>query len=295
MNGYVKIWRKEQDSEIWGQSPELYKFWHWILLNVDRHDATLRHSSGQIIHALKMPTIDHQQKVKKMLTWLENNGMISVSLYGSGRKRGYQIVVNNWDRYQENGRDGNVTGNGRETDGESIEKINTYDVSRDGKRTGNGRERDGGKHYRQEERSTLSPLPPTKSERGEEGFQKASVVHAADYNPLALSNSQLLDPLPDFDHDALMEFYRAEKETHNRRYDDATVHRAIYALHCDPTMDQRLGMTELRSIIAEWMRSGYPFKPNQLWHPNPRFGNAPYWEVNLELGQRRQSSPTHQS
>ena len=100
VNGFIKIWRKEQASEIWDQPPELYKLWHWILLNVNYKTATIEHTSTQIAKALRLPELPDKDQIRKGLKWLETRDMIELDLYGKGGQRGYRITVKNWAEYQ---------------------------------------------------------------------------------------------------------------------------------------------------------------------------------------------------
>ena len=156
MNGFIKIWRKEQASEIWDQPPELYKLWHWILLNVNYETGIVERTSAQIMRALKMPAVDHRNQLRRLIKWLEGHSMITAEVYGSGMQRGYRITVLNWEKYQAQECDENVTRNVRERDEQSIVKEHTYGMARDENVTRNVRERDSSQEGRRKKEENYS-------------------------------------------------------------------------------------------------------------------------------------------
>jgi hypothetical protein len=83
---------------------------------VNYETGIVERTSAQIMRALKMPAVDHRNQLRRLIKWLEGHSMITAEVYGSGMQRGYRITVLNWEKYQAQECDENVTRNVRERD-----------------------------------------------------------------------------------------------------------------------------------------------------------------------------------
>ena len=113
--GYVKIFRKETDSDIWLMPPIYHRVWHWLLLNV-QFEMYLFPTSQRIgIYVLpgqKLTSIrkiaegvqwsewgkekaPNTKTINQVLDWLESNEMIQVA----SNSKGTLITVVNWHSY----------------------------------------------------------------------------------------------------------------------------------------------------------------------------------------------------
>lgn len=116
-----------------------------------------------------------------------------------------------------------------------------------------------------------------------------TIVSRDHSTPLNLTDPELLPALPDHDLDALMAAYARGKERHRRRHLlDVQVRRALEVLARDPGITPQLRQDQMLALVGQWMESGIPRHPHQLWHLNAKFDGNPQWECCLIMAERRQ-------
>ncbi len=238
VNGYIKLWRKEQASEIWDQSPERYKLWHWILLNVNYKTATIERTSTQIVHALQFGRKVHQQTVRDSLVWLEDRGMITLETYGASRSRGYRIQVKNWVKYQGELLDESLTGNGRELDGKIADNTDTYTPSVDVSLTGSRRELDSSQEERRKKEQGIAHIA-----------REDQVVHSV--HPV-----EDFTPDPTFSPNALLSQWRTDGLPLPRSIHELEQENGLRRLHHDPPHWSTEEIRQALQILRDDFRSG---------------------------------------
>jgi hypothetical protein len=103
--GWVKQWRKEIDSVIWGAPPLYYKIWRWVLMSADKRTGTLEKSYSQIAKAVEYKenrriVIPHKMSIKRALEWMESQKMLVTTCDGQLVMDIKKISICNWDTYQ---------------------------------------------------------------------------------------------------------------------------------------------------------------------------------------------------
>ena len=312
--GWIKQWRKEQDSAIWDKPPLFYKVWRWILLNADR-EGNLRRSLRGIAHEVAWTEnnavrIPHARTLKNILEFLVENGMIAIRSRGAGNTQYQEISVCNWKTYQSaetQARNTNeIAGNtectqARNTNTEGISSQETHFYVQGTQEAGNTE----CTQARNTECSQYKNVQEVVQEIQEKNRASVELVrtkprarvatpmptsHGSDKlstNPITLSEEDLLPPASNFDEVACFQHYLAEKQKYHRtRFLDAEVRHAIRVLHGDPTIEPRLGTEEIKLILTNWMEFGRPLKPYQLFEEHSKLG-VPNWEACLDFARRR--------
>lgn len=119
MQGYIKDHRKELNSDIWLMPPLYHRVWQWLKYQVNHNDAEIPMSDGTKLLIRKGQHLSSVRKISKgvswyergilhepnlktitrILTWLVNNQMITVSR-GLKNRQYTLITVLNWETYQ---------------------------------------------------------------------------------------------------------------------------------------------------------------------------------------------------
>jgi hypothetical protein len=111
--GWIQLWRKIRDSEIWEQEPWRFKTWIWMILEANHSKITRfgwKLKRGQLYvnriedlckivrwkkgFVYKMPTVE---AMKQFWRWLRKKGMVDTKK----TTRGTIITILNYDKYQD--------------------------------------------------------------------------------------------------------------------------------------------------------------------------------------------------
>ena len=106
--GYIKIYRKIEDSAIWNEKPyDRLHAWMWILLHANYKDVAINYKGktitiqrGQLVTSydkLAEAWGWSRNKVIRFTTWLTTEGMIAKNGYANGTT----ITVENYAFYQD--------------------------------------------------------------------------------------------------------------------------------------------------------------------------------------------------
>lgn len=113
--GWVKLWRKTLDSEIWRMPPLYIKVWSWLLVSVDRSTGVLpSYSLSTIADKVSWSeengriVVPSKSYIFKILHWLEGQNALKITK--NGQKTVLTIV--NWDIYNNSN---NIPVNGQKT------------------------------------------------------------------------------------------------------------------------------------------------------------------------------------
>ena len=103
--GYIKLWRKTLESDIWDMPPLYFKIWSWLLLQVDWNTGTMTVTLDHIADRNQwvennQPKVPHRKAISRILHWMEEQGMVNLELCGAGNRKYSKISVCNWDSYQ---------------------------------------------------------------------------------------------------------------------------------------------------------------------------------------------------
>ena len=113
--GYIKSWRKELDSAVWHMPPLYHRVWFWLrsncnfeatciptprrfgiwLLPGQRLTSNQQIAQGVSWHENGTEHTPHKQTISRILTWLEHNNMITVTV----GHHGTLIFITNWNSY----------------------------------------------------------------------------------------------------------------------------------------------------------------------------------------------------
>jgi hypothetical protein len=119
MQGYIKDHRKELNSDIWLMPPLYHRVWQWLKYQVNHNDAEipmtdgtkLRIRKGQHLTSVRkiargvswyergVLTEPNLKTITRILTWLVNNQMITISR-GLKNRQYTLITILNWEAYQ---------------------------------------------------------------------------------------------------------------------------------------------------------------------------------------------------
>lgn len=149
MQGYIKDYRKEVESDIWMMPPLYHRVWQYLKYIVNHDDAEIPMRDGtffKIKKGQKLTSVrqiaqgvgyyeglkwkePNPKTISKILEWLEKQEMIKVER-GKGNRQYTLITLLNWETYQSK----NDKGNRKETvDGEGRKQsvdINNNDKER---------------------------------------------------------------------------------------------------------------------------------------------------------------------
>lgn len=103
--GWIKDWRKTEDSLIWSMPPLHYKVWKWILYKADHKTGVLKTSIQRIAEGVEWeeygcPRTPNKKTISRILDWLQDENMVSRESNGKGNATYTSITVINWDTYQ---------------------------------------------------------------------------------------------------------------------------------------------------------------------------------------------------
>lgn len=155
MQGFIKDYRKELQSDIWLMPPLYHRVWQYLKYQVNHESSEIPMKDGSKFRIEKGQHLTSVRAIAKGVGWYENmvfkepnpktitvildwlvqNGMIEISR-GKGNRQYTLITLLNWEKYQSKDDDGNskVTRNGEgrkhETD---INKNNKNDLKNDKK------------------------------------------------------------------------------------------------------------------------------------------------------------------
>jgi len=104
-SGWVKQWRKEQDSAIWRMPPHYYKIWSWLKMNVEYTTGTLTTTTSHIADQISWADRNREvilarSSVRRVLQWLKEEGMVLLKVLGGRNAQYYEITLCNWGTYQ---------------------------------------------------------------------------------------------------------------------------------------------------------------------------------------------------
>ena len=278
------MWRKEQASEIWEQSPERYKLWHWILLNVNYKTATVERTSTQMAKALRLPELPAKDQIRKSLKWLESRGMIAIETYGRGMERGYRITVENWQEYQSDDRTENAPRTHRERTEQDIDNTDTCSTDRTENAPRTHRERTSS----QEERSKNKEVqpPPTPQQNGVAANGSNVIVSKdSDIKPWTCSEDYLSPAGTSFAltvGDAVKRLWEVKDKNTNHQITCAKheIEHLLTRLHRWP--ESRMRLDDAEAAVGHWLRKGKaPRYPHQLWDMSRQ--GVEYFQLHLDL------------
>lgn len=103
--GWVKLWRKSLDSEIWDMPPVYLKVWTWLLLNCDKETGTIQRSAPQIADAVQWVEnnrveLPDKVTVNRILHWFAEKGMLVTCQVPGLSRRQWHISICQWETYQ---------------------------------------------------------------------------------------------------------------------------------------------------------------------------------------------------
>lgn len=130
MDGWIKDYRKELDSDIWLMPPLYHRVWQYLkyMANHDDREIPARDGTkflvkrGQHLTSLRQIAQGvgwyegrawkepNPKTISTILSWLEKNNMITINR-GRGNREYTLITLTNYSVYQDSGTEG-VTGNG---------------------------------------------------------------------------------------------------------------------------------------------------------------------------------------
>lgn len=126
MQGYIKDYRKELDSDIWLMPPLYHRVWQWLKYSVNHTEKKIPMVDGSKLTVRKGQRLTSIRNVARevgwyergrkkepnpktistVLKWLETQNMISVDR-GKGNSQYTLITLINWDLYQSNDEESN--------------------------------------------------------------------------------------------------------------------------------------------------------------------------------------------
>lgn len=144
MQGYIKDYRKEIDSDVWLMPPLYHRIWQWLKYNVNHDDATIPMRDGstlQIKRGQRLTSIRDLAKsvgwyegvkwkepnpktVSVILEWMESKSMITIDR-GHGNRQYTLLTLINWDIYNPKPNQGNSS----ETVSKHLVDINNNDLN----------------------------------------------------------------------------------------------------------------------------------------------------------------------
>lgn len=132
MQGFVKDYRKELNSDIWMMPPMYHRVWQYLkymvnhkpnkipvddtflTINPGQHLTSVRGIAKGVGYYEQMKWREPNPKtVSKILEWMERQGMISIER-GKGNRQYTLITLSNWGSYQSKSFDGNSEGTAKE-------------------------------------------------------------------------------------------------------------------------------------------------------------------------------------
>lgn len=104
--GWLKQWRSEQESAVWGMPPLYYKVWNWLKMNVDYKTGVVTATTTRIADRVawterNADRVPARTSIKRILTWLEAQNMVTLVCNGGRNSRYFTISLCNWAKYQE--------------------------------------------------------------------------------------------------------------------------------------------------------------------------------------------------
>lgn len=146
MQGYIKDYRKEIESDVWLMPPLYHRTWQWLKYNVNHEEAIIPMRDGsklQIKRGQRLTSIRDLAKaigwhegvkwkepnpktVSTILDWMVKQGMIVIHS-GKGNRQYTLITLINWEVYNPKPIDGNSKVTPRTTDREHPVDINKND------------------------------------------------------------------------------------------------------------------------------------------------------------------------
>ena len=103
--GWIKLWRKTLDSEIWRMTPLHAKVFIWILLMADHKTGVWKTSIQQVAEGVEWeergcPRTPNKRTILRVLDWLQDGDLVSRRSNGKGNAQYTELTVINWDTYQ---------------------------------------------------------------------------------------------------------------------------------------------------------------------------------------------------
>ena len=102
--GFIKAYRKLQDSDVWEKNPLYLKVWLWLLFNADYRDGTLTCTLDHISDRVawregRAPKSPSRKVISDVLNWLESEKMIVKKQAGRGNRKYTAISIVNYGSY----------------------------------------------------------------------------------------------------------------------------------------------------------------------------------------------------
>ena len=102
--GFIKAYRKLQDSDVWEKNPLYLKVWLWLLFNADYRDGTLTCTLDHISDRVawregRAPKSPSRKVISDVLNWLESEKMIVKKQAGRGNRKYTSVSIVNYGSY----------------------------------------------------------------------------------------------------------------------------------------------------------------------------------------------------
>lgn len=106
--GYVKLWRRTVDSDIWQQSPLHGRVWDYLLMSADRNTGVVKRSYRGM--AADVAWLDprrgtlctpNQGTIKFIIDWMIDHQMVISESLGTSNAQYQAVTICNWGTYQQ--------------------------------------------------------------------------------------------------------------------------------------------------------------------------------------------------
>ena len=103
--GWIKVWRKTLESDIWTMPPLHAKVFIWILLMADHKTGVCKTSIQKIAEGVEWedrgcPRTPNKRTILRILDWLQDENLVSRLSNGVGNARYTELSIINWGVYQ---------------------------------------------------------------------------------------------------------------------------------------------------------------------------------------------------
>lgn len=148
MQGYIKDYRKEIESDVWLMPPLYHRTWQWLKYNVNHDEAVIPMRDGTELHIKRGQRLTSVRDLAKSVGWYEGvkwkepnpktisvildfmvkKGMIEIN-QGKGNRQYTLITIINWEVYNPKPIEGNSKVTPRTTGSTHPVDINNNDLN----------------------------------------------------------------------------------------------------------------------------------------------------------------------
>lgn len=148
MQGYIKDYRKEIESDVWLMPPLYHRTWQWLKYNVNHEEAVIPMRDGTELHIKRGQRLTSVRDLAKAVGWYEGvkwkepnpktmsgvldfmvkKGMIEIN-QGKGNRQYTLITLMNWEVYNPKKDEGNSKVTPRTTVSTHPADINNNDLN----------------------------------------------------------------------------------------------------------------------------------------------------------------------